>query len=71
LETENALENAKKKFKDGGMDILIVNTATCFKENFIEYGFLTRDDRETKLTRSQKEWLAIELFREVNYDDDD
>jgi len=70
LETENALENAKKKFKDGGMDILIVNTATCFKENFIEYGFLTRDDRETKLTRSQKEWLAIELFREVNYDDD-
>jgi phosphopantothenoylcysteine decarboxylase/phosphopantothenate--cysteine ligase len=70
LETENALENAKKKFKDGGMDILIVNTATCFRENFIEYGFFTRDDRETELTRSQKEWLAIELFREVNYDGD-
>ena len=70
LETENALENAKKKFKDGSMDILIVNTATCFRENFIEYGFFTRDDRETELTRSQKEWLAIELFREVNYDGD-
>jgi phosphopantothenoylcysteine decarboxylase/phosphopantothenate--cysteine ligase len=69
LETENALENAKKKFKDGGMDILIVNTATCFRENFVEYGFLTRHGRETELTRSQKEWLAIELFREVNEDD--
>ena len=70
LETENALENAKKKVKDGGMDILIVNTATCSREDFVEYGFLTRDNRETKLNCSQKEWLAIELFREVSEDDD-
>jgi len=70
LETENALENAEKKFKDGGMDILIVNTAACLGEDFVEYAFLTENNISTKLTRNQKEQLAIELLREINGDYD-
>jgi phosphopantothenoylcysteine decarboxylase/phosphopantothenate--cysteine ligase len=69
LETENAMENAKRKFKNGGMDILIVNTAEGFGKNFVEYGFLTKDNGEANLTKSSKEWLALQLFREVNEDD--
>jgi len=69
LETENALKNAKTKFKDGGMDILVVNKATYFGEDFVEYAFITEDSKNTKLERFQKEWLAVELFREITGED--
>jgi len=75
LETEKTFENAKKKFKDGSMDILIVNTAASgkggFGKDFVEYGILTRGNSEIKLEYSTKEWLALQLFREINEETDD
>ena len=75
LETEKALENAKKKFKESGIDILIVNMAASGKGGFgkdsVEYGILTRDNSEIKLDYSTKEWLALQLFREINEETDD
>ncbi len=66
LETENALENAKNKFKNCGMDILIVNTAKGFGKDFVEYGFLTKNNSSVNLADGSKEELAIQLFKEAN-----
>jgi len=75
LETEKAIENAKKKFKDSGADILIVNKAANgkggFGEDFVEYGILTEDSSKIKLDYTTKEWLATQLFREINEETDD
>ncbi|MCL1967270.1 MAG: bifunctional phosphopantothenoylcysteine decarboxylase/phosphopantothenate--cysteine ligase CoaBC [Fibromonadales bacterium] len=46
LETENALENAQKKFDESGVDILVVNTAASGKggigKDFVEYGIISK-----------------------------
>jgi len=71
LETENALKNAEQKLKGSGIDVLVVNTAAHFGEDSVEYAILTEGCRDAKLTDNRKEWLAVELFREVAGDDDD
>jgi phosphopantothenoylcysteine decarboxylase/phosphopantothenate--cysteine ligase len=65
LETENALKNAESKFKSGGMDILVVNTAANFGKDVVEYGFFTKNNRCPKLEHRSKEMLALQLFKEV------
>jgi len=66
LETENALKNAEQKFKNGGMDILVVNTADNFGKDIAEYGILTKNNHKPKLVRESKEYLAELLFTEIN-----
>ncbi|MCL2100503.1 MAG: bifunctional phosphopantothenoylcysteine decarboxylase/phosphopantothenate--cysteine ligase CoaBC [Fibromonadales bacterium] len=65
LETENALENAKKKFKNGGIDILIVNTPANgnggFGKDFVEYGILAKNNSK-EIAFGSKEGLAQQLF---------
>jgi phosphopantothenoylcysteine decarboxylase/phosphopantothenate--cysteine ligase len=65
LETENALENAKKKFADGGMDILVVNTAGNFGMDKVEYGILSKNSQSAKLAYGSKEELASQIFGEL------
>jgi phosphopantothenoylcysteine decarboxylase/phosphopantothenate--cysteine ligase len=70
LETENALENAKKKFDEGGMDVLVVNTAASgkggFGKDFVDYGILSKNSQSAKLTCGSKEELASQLFIKIN-----
>jgi len=66
LETENALKNAEQKFKSGGMDILVANTAANFGKDIVEYGIFTKSKHKPKFERNSKEWLAKQLFKEVN-----
>jgi len=66
LETENILENARRKFKNGGIDILVVNTAAGFGKDFVEYGFLTKSNGSASLAKGSKEELALQLFKEAN-----
>ena len=70
LETENALENAKKKLDNGGIDILVVNTAASGKGGFgadeVEYGILTKANGNVKLAYGSKEELASQLLKEAN-----
>jgi len=68
LETENVLENAKKKFKDAGIDILIMNTSTGFGKDFVEYGFLTKNNSNANIAKGSKDELAIQLFKEAAND---
>jgi phosphopantothenoylcysteine decarboxylase/phosphopantothenate--cysteine ligase len=66
LETENALENAQNKFDEGGMDILVVNTAANGKgglgKDFVEYGLLSKNNRAVTIAYGNKEELASQLF---------
>jgi phosphopantothenoylcysteine decarboxylase/phosphopantothenate--cysteine ligase len=66
LETENALKNAKKKFDNGGIDILIVNTADNFGTDKAQYGILSKNNQDAKLTLGNKEGLASQVFAEVS-----
>jgi phosphopantothenoylcysteine decarboxylase/phosphopantothenate--cysteine ligase len=70
LETENALENAQKKFDEGGVDILVVNTAASgkggFGKDFVEYGLLSENNRTAAITYGNKEELASQLFIKAN-----
>jgi len=66
LETENALKNAHKKFEEGGMDILVVNTAGNFGNDKVEYGILSKSGQNAKLALSSKEELASQVFVKVN-----
>jgi len=68
LETENAEENARKKFDEGGIDVLVMNTAASGKggigKDSVEYGFLCKS-HALALTYGSKEELASELFNRV------
>jgi phosphopantothenoylcysteine decarboxylase/phosphopantothenate--cysteine ligase len=66
LETENALKNAQKKFKDGGIDILVVNTADNFGMDRVEYGILSKNSQSAKLAYGSKEELASQVFKKIN-----
>jgi len=66
LETENALENAQKKFEGGGIDILVVNTADNFGMDRVEYGILSKNSQSAKLACGSKEELASQLFIKAN-----
>jgi len=66
LETENALQNAKKKFEGGGIDILVVNTADNFGEDKVEYGILSKNSQIEELACGSKEELALEVFNCLN-----
>ncbi|MCL2282938.1 MAG: bifunctional phosphopantothenoylcysteine decarboxylase/phosphopantothenate--cysteine ligase CoaBC [Fibromonadales bacterium] len=66
LETENALKNAQQKFKDGGMDILVANTAENFGKDIVEYGIFTKDNSKPTFERNSKEQLAKQLFAEID-----
>jgi len=70
LETENASQNAQKKFDEGGIDILVVNTAASgnggFGKDSVEYGLLSKNDRNVTLTYGSKEELASQLFIKAN-----
>jgi phosphopantothenoylcysteine decarboxylase/phosphopantothenate--cysteine ligase len=66
LETENALENAQKKFDEGGIDILVVNTADNFGMDKVEYGILSKNSQSTKLAHGSKEELASQVFIKAN-----
>jgi phosphopantothenoylcysteine decarboxylase/phosphopantothenate--cysteine ligase len=62
LETENALKNAQKKFKDGGIDILVVNTADNFGMDRVEYGIISKNSQSEKLVHGSKEELASQVY---------
>ena len=64
LETENALENAKKKFNEG-MDVLVVNKAGNFGNDSVEFGILSRESNDVNIRIGSKEELAAQLFRTV------
>jgi len=66
LETENALENAKKKFAGGGIDILVVNTADNFGNDKAEYAIISKNSQSEELALGSKEELASQVFEEVN-----
>ncbi|MCL2260873.1 MAG: bifunctional phosphopantothenoylcysteine decarboxylase/phosphopantothenate--cysteine ligase CoaBC [Fibromonadales bacterium] len=66
LETENAMKNAEQKFKSGGMDILVVNTADNFGKDIVEYGIFTKKNHKPKLVHESKQYLAELLFTEIN-----
>jgi len=66
LETENALENAQKKFDECGADISVVNTAGSFGMDKVEYGLLSKNNRNITLTYGKKEELASQLFIKIN-----
>jgi len=66
LETENALQNAKKKFEGGGIDILVVNTADNFGKDKVEYAILSKNSQSAKLALGSKEELASRVFEGVN-----
>jgi len=66
LETENALKNAHKKFEEGGMDILVVNTAGNFGMDKVEYGIFSKSSQSAKLALGSKEELASQVFVKVN-----
>jgi len=66
LETENALQNAKKKFESGGIDILVVNTADNFGKDKVEYAILSKNSQSAKLALGSKEELASRVFAGVN-----
>jgi len=66
LETENALKNAQKKFEEGGMDILVVNTAGHFGMDKVEYGILSKSGQCEELANGSKEELASQVFVKVN-----
>ena len=66
LETENALQNAKKKFEGGGIDILVVNTADNFGKDKVEYAILSKGSQSEELAPGSKEELASRVFAEVN-----
>ena len=66
LETENALQNAKKKFEVGGIDILVVNTADNFGNDKVEYAILSKNSQSAKLVHGSKEELALRVFVGVN-----
>jgi phosphopantothenoylcysteine decarboxylase/phosphopantothenate--cysteine ligase len=65
LETENAVEFAKKKFKESGADILVVNKAGSFGKDFVEYGILD-GNKNVNIVCGSKEGLAAQLFGKVN-----
>jgi phosphopantothenoylcysteine decarboxylase/phosphopantothenate--cysteine ligase len=66
LETENVLQNAQKKFDEGGMDILVVNTADNLGMDKVEYGILSKNIHSAKLACGSKEELASQLFIKAN-----
>jgi phosphopantothenoylcysteine decarboxylase/phosphopantothenate--cysteine ligase len=66
LETENALQNAKKKFEGGGIDILVVNTADNFGKDKVEYAILSKNSQSAKLALGSKEELASRVFEGLN-----
>jgi phosphopantothenoylcysteine decarboxylase/phosphopantothenate--cysteine ligase len=66
LETENALENAQRKFNESGVDILVVNTADNFGTDKAQYGILSKNNQNVKLTLGSKEELASQLFIKAN-----
>jgi len=66
LETENALKNAQKKFEEGGMDILVVNTAGNFGMDKVEYGIFSKSGQSEELIHGSKEELASQVFVKVN-----
>jgi len=66
LETENALKNAQKKFEEGGMDVLVVNTADNFGNDKVEYGILSKNSQSAKLAHGSKEELASQVFVKIN-----
>jgi len=66
LETENALENAQKKFDEGGVDILVVNVAGSFGMDKVEYGILSKNSQGAKLVYGSKEELASQVFIKAN-----
>jgi phosphopantothenoylcysteine decarboxylase/phosphopantothenate--cysteine ligase len=67
LETEKAIENAKKKFKESAADILVINTPTSGKGGFgkdsVEFGFLTKEKAGVALVHGTKKELATELLK--------
>jgi phosphopantothenoylcysteine decarboxylase/phosphopantothenate--cysteine ligase len=69
LETNNALENAQKKFSEGGIDILVVNTAASgnggFGKDSVEYGLLVKGNAKTDIVYGSKEELASQLFMAI------
>jgi len=66
LETENAIEYAKNKFKESGADILVVNKAGYFGMDSAEYGIIDKNNHDANLTYNSKEELAAQLFEKIN-----
>jgi phosphopantothenoylcysteine decarboxylase/phosphopantothenate--cysteine ligase len=69
LETENAIENAKKKFEESGADILVVNTPVSgkggFAEDSVEFGIVGERliaSKNVNLVYGSKDELAAQLF---------
>jgi phosphopantothenoylcysteine decarboxylase/phosphopantothenate--cysteine ligase len=70
LETENAIENAKKKFESNGADVLVVNTPASgkggFGEDSVEFGIVCKGAINRALTYGSKDELAAQLFTSLN-----
>jgi len=72
LETENAIEYAKKKLKESGADILVVNTPTSgnggFGKDSVEFGILdgTAKGKLASTNLASKKELAHQVFKAVS-----
>lgn len=64
LEAENHLENAKKKFRNKGVDLLVLNHVALMGKDFNNFTLLEKDDVIELGERSKSE-LAISLAEKI------
>jgi len=74
LETENAVENAQRKFEESGVDILVVNMPVSgkggFGKDFVEFKILSKNtsngEKSSALTYGSKEELTLQLYEQIS-----
>jgi len=62
LETENLLENARKKMIQKNVDLMVANTPNTLASDFISGAILDREGIITEFEGKSKREFAIELW---------
>ncbi|MEE8638063.1 MAG: bifunctional phosphopantothenoylcysteine decarboxylase/phosphopantothenate--cysteine ligase CoaBC [Candidatus Margulisiibacteriota bacterium] len=58
LETDNLIENAKKKLKEKDLDLMIANDNSTFDSETIEFAMIGRDGKNTRFPQQPKDLAA-------------
>ena len=58
LETDNLIENAKKKLKEKDLDLMIANDNSTFDSETIEFAMIGRDGKNTRFPQQPKDRAA-------------
>ena len=65
LETDNLVENAKKKLKEKDLDLIVANDHSTFDNETVEFAIIGRDGKNTRFPEQPKDQAAHAILDRV------